>query len=450
MTFKITPKASKTLAFHFLKTHGAHNLNRDDIGRPKSMLFGGLQRQRLSSQNQKNAVRKSNWMQGYREWSTENGCSVMYRTRNSAESAIKALNSELIEKNKTLSEDKRITLTDEQKKAIIHHVISKIAGGINKKDKEDGADFSSTFKTQLVTTSDEEIMCLIKGIIDNADWDNIPIDNDAKILTKEMKVWVDNSYKNFSKLHKTMADLKVMSPEISLYGRMMTGDTLFASVDSSVQCSHAFTTHGVSVQSDYWTAREDLKIDFDDILLMPESEELQEKLRSANQNGGGMLDTRRFTTGTYYHYHNINLDQLFANLKASDKDATNAQIADVMTQLAGAYMMACLMENPSGFQTGLTTHALASAVAITLGDGFAMDASSVFENPVPWTSNTTKESAERLKTFFDVRQREFGDYIDMPIYSGELYDDQDNYMSIKTLIEHLCNEIYNHYSKVAL
>ena len=46
---------SDFLQLHFLTTYGPSNLNRDDTGRPKSVVFGGVPRLRVSSQSLKRA-----------------------------------------------------------------------------------------------------------------------------------------------------------------------------------------------------------------------------------------------------------------------------------------------------------------------------------------------------------------------------------------------------------
>ena len=47
------------LQLHLLTAYGPSNLNRDDTGRPKSAIFGGVSRLRISSQSLKRAWRTS-------------------------------------------------------------------------------------------------------------------------------------------------------------------------------------------------------------------------------------------------------------------------------------------------------------------------------------------------------------------------------------------------------
>ncbi len=50
---------SDFVQLHLLTVYGPSNLNRDDTGRPKSAIFGGAPRLRVSSQSLKRAWRES-------------------------------------------------------------------------------------------------------------------------------------------------------------------------------------------------------------------------------------------------------------------------------------------------------------------------------------------------------------------------------------------------------
>ena len=52
-------KMEKFVQLHILTNYGPSNLNRDDLGRPKTVVVGGVQRLRVSSQCLKRAWRTS-------------------------------------------------------------------------------------------------------------------------------------------------------------------------------------------------------------------------------------------------------------------------------------------------------------------------------------------------------------------------------------------------------
>lgn len=53
---------------HVLTSYPPSNLNRDDLGRPKSAVVGGVARLRVSSQSLKRAWRT--WIQGSSQWTS--------------------------------------------------------------------------------------------------------------------------------------------------------------------------------------------------------------------------------------------------------------------------------------------------------------------------------------------------------------------------------------------
>src|SRR5688572_20918126 len=56
---KESPDMSEFIQIHFLTSYPPSNLNRDDLGRPKTAIMGGSQRLRISSQSLKRAWRMS-------------------------------------------------------------------------------------------------------------------------------------------------------------------------------------------------------------------------------------------------------------------------------------------------------------------------------------------------------------------------------------------------------
>ena len=47
------------IEIHMIQNHSPANLNRDDLGAPKTCLFGGVTRARISSQCLKRSIRRS-------------------------------------------------------------------------------------------------------------------------------------------------------------------------------------------------------------------------------------------------------------------------------------------------------------------------------------------------------------------------------------------------------
>jgi CRISPR system Cascade subunit CasC len=76
---------STFLQLHVLTAYPAANLNRDDTGRPKTLIFGGQERLRVSSQSLKRAIRTSDVFAGAL------GGALGSRSNSFADSLVKAL-----------------------------------------------------------------------------------------------------------------------------------------------------------------------------------------------------------------------------------------------------------------------------------------------------------------------------------------------------------------------
>ncbi|MGH7664308.1 MAG: type I-E CRISPR-associated protein Cas7/Cse4/CasC [Gemmatimonadaceae bacterium] len=106
------------------------------------------------------------------------------------------------------------------------------------------------------------------------------------------------------------------SIDTALFGRMITSD-LFARVDSAVSVAHAFTTHGgdASSETDYFTAVDMLNTD---------------------DAGAGLIQDTELTTGVFYSYAVIDMNQLRANLgeQAALAEHASRQLVRVMATVS--------------------------------------------------------------------------------------------------------------------
>ena len=85
--------------------------------------------------------------------------------------------------------------------------------------------------------------------------------------------------------------------DIALFGRMVADDTDL-NVDAACQVAHAISTHAAENEYDFFTAVDDEK---------SRSEEVEDA-------GAGMMGTVEFSSATMYRYATVNLDMLVKNL----------------------------------------------------------------------------------------------------------------------------------------
>ena len=90
--------------------------------------------------------------------------------------------------------------------------------------------------------------------------------------------------------------LRSRNATIQLMGRMLA-ELPGAEVDGAVQFAHAFTTHGTVVETDFFTAVDDIEKEGD--------------------AGSAHMNAAQFSAGTFYRYANIGLATLLATWTAT-------------------------------------------------------------------------------------------------------------------------------------
>lgn len=201
------------LDVHVLQTVPPSCVNRDDTGSPKTAIYGGVSRARVSSQAWKRAMRLK-----FKDiFETEQ---VGHRTKN-----IKSL---LIDKMTELDPTK--SHSELEKIADTALAEAKIKSGGDKKDV-------------LFFISSQQITALAETALEYT----------ADDAPKKEK---DKSYKN--KWREAL--IQHPSIDIMLFGRMAASDPEL-NFDAAAQVAHCISTHAVSNEYDYFTAVDDYSVD---------------------------------------------------------------------------------------------------------------------------------------------------------------------------------------------
>jgi CRISPR system Cascade subunit CasC len=194
------------IEIHTIQNHSPSNLNRDDLGAPKTCYFGGVLRSRISSQCIKRSIRMSD------EFLLLRGG---IRTRKLADEIAKASKAG----------------ADNRKRA------AKILGccGIKSKEKKDKDDDKSDM---LVYTSREAIQEMA-NLLDN---------DEGKTDDQQLAL-----------AFGTLISEKTSVPDMALSGRMLeTGILKNTTVEASLQVAHAISTHEARSEVDYYVAADDI------------------------------------------------------------------------------------------------------------------------------------------------------------------------------------------------
>lgn len=203
------------LDINLLQTVPSSNINRDDTGSPKTAIYGGVPRSRVSSQSWKRAMRlafeeetkDAEWLESYR---TLKAPTILAKK-------LQKLDNELSDKD-----------ANEKAKEVFK------AAGIKGLDKnKDTGEYSTK---ALLLVSDGQLEKVAKFALENDE-----LDKDA---AKEIK-------------NILMSD---QSLDLALFGRMVA-DNPELNVDASSQVAHAISTHEVTPEFDFYTAVDDAKED---------------------------------------------------------------------------------------------------------------------------------------------------------------------------------------------
>lgn len=209
---------SKFIQLHFLTVFPAANLNRDDTGAPKTVMFGGATRLRISSQSLKRAWRTS------------------------------AVFSEQLEKHigirscRIATEAAKIMMDGGIDQETAVKWASEIANklGKAKKAKKDPKSFVNTETEQLVHISPEEM-------------------EKVKVLAKRLSE--EKRAPNAEEL--AIFQNKNQAVDIALFGRMLASSPKF-NVEAACQVAHAVGVSASVIEDDFFTAIDDLKQESDD------------------------------------------------------------------------------------------------------------------------------------------------------------------------------------------
>lgn len=295
---------------HIIQTVPYANLNRDDLGTPKTVSYGGMVRARVSSQSWKRAARHR----------LENLLlsAKTYRTRNPH-----------LQLAATLM-DKDSGVSTESAGQIATNIFSLLGTG---KTSGDGSVILFVGKDEL---NDLAALALqYKDSLDVAPGKKGELDVDVDV-SKALK-----------------ACLVIPRPtSVALFGRMLAA-TPEINVDASMQVAHALSVHPVDVETDFFTAAEDIPTETD-------------------LTGGAHMGSGEFVSATFYRYATINMRELIENCGG------DVEVAEELARLAIASLCLSL---PTGKNNATAPHTLPSLVNIVVRENRPVSYAAAFEAP---------------------------------------------------------------------
>lgn len=251
----------KLIELHVLQSFPVSCLNRDDMGTPKTAIFGGCKRARISSQCLKRAQRML-----FREYLPE--FAKGERTKLLASAFYKLIKDR--EDAASLPENLPVVLSEAWGKV-----------DTKKKGVED-----MPKATTLTYLSPAEMSSMIDAAVELLkDNPNAKEPDIRKVALKAVK----------GAMVKDAAD-------IALYGRMVASEASLT-MEGAAMFSHAISTHKAEPELDFYAAVDDLQ--------------------SSDETGAGMTGMLEFSSACYYRYVAVNVDLLQQHLDGLTDEQLN-------------------------------------------------------------------------------------------------------------------------------
>lgn len=261
---------SRFIQLHLLTAYPPANLNRDDLGRPKTAKMGGCDRLRISSQSLK------------RHWRT----SELFKQALGADGSLMGTRTK---RQGLVAYNKLMELGVPEKKAKLWaQKIAEQFGKLKKPGKNTpNADLEIEQLVHLSAAEQKGIDALLVTLTTE---DREPEKTELDLLRRED-----------------------MAVDIALFGRMLASKPAH-NVEASCQVAHAISVHSVVIEDDYFTAMDDLNDHSEDA-------------------GAAHLGESGFAAGLFYSYVCINKEQLIESLGGDKALADRAVSALTETML---------------------------------------------------------------------------------------------------------------------
>lgn len=249
---------SLIIDIHALQTVPPSLINRDDTGAPKTAVFGGVPRQRVSSQSWKRAIRK-------------------YFDNQFDSELIGDRSKRLPEKIARLLEEKGLEQSDAIARTEKLFKAAGIKTEVDKKPKKadpeapEPSPYPRT--TYLIFLSQQQVNRAVEELLARGD---------EKLSSSEAKAILDTEH----------------SVDMAMFGRMVADDAAY-NVDAAVQVAHAIGIHSSTPDFDYFTAVDDLA-------------------EEGEETGAGMIGTVQMMSSTLYRYATVNVVGLEKNLGSAE------------------------------------------------------------------------------------------------------------------------------------
>jgi len=347
----------KLIELHIIQSFPVSCLNRDEVGSPKTAIFGGIPRARISSQCLKRAIRL---------------CARELQPDMFAAERTKLFIAPLAQRLR----DRKI---DEDRALELSRAVGKHLATLDEKAAKKGVEKVKT----LMFLSPAELDEIAEKLAADDGGDI------SKQVTAACK----------------KAALKD-GADVAIFGRMVASDHSLT-VEAAGMFAHALTTHRAENDIDFFSAVDDRRDD-----RRAEDRTLSEE----EEAGAGMIGTLEFASGAFYRYAALNLDLLFYQANDNGQLPANLQcLADADKQaerrkLVETFVRATVMAVPNARKNSMNANTLpAYVLGVVKDSGQPIQLVNAFEAGVRAKNGLIEPSVaaellhlHRMKTIFNV------------------------------------------------
>ena len=322
----MTDPSARYVDIHALQTVPYANLNRDDLGSPKTMSYGGVIRTRVSSQSWKRAIRLA---------LEDRLGDPAVRTRQLPIQVTKALTEQGWPTDLATFAGAQIA----------------VGSGLGLDPKREGNTSVLLYLPRRVIAELVELCHLHRDALARAQADPQPPAETGKAAKKKApSVTVLPA-------EVVTAAISARTSMINLFGRMLA-ELPSSKVDGAVQVAHAFTTHVAEPEVDFFTAVDDLN--------------------EADETGSGHVNAAEFSAGVFYRYASVNVRDLSHNLGS---DAASA------IDLTAAFLDAFITSLPGAKKNSTAPFSVPDLVYVAVREDRPISLAAAFEQPIKMAAN---------------------------------------------------------------
>ncbi len=379
----------KHLELHIIQSVPVACLNRDDLNSPKTAVFGGVQRARVSSQSWKRAIREladkefdqQGLFKGKRSRLFIEQIAARLRKLGENEEVVKALSQcagHYLAKLDPKQEGKVKTLVFLS--PLEYSIFANLLHSLDEDDKQKLVEAIASVDTSKLA-SDEDGDDYAEEVVEKPKKGEKKLSAKAftKLVAKILKSPVEKAFKCEK---KEVKGLPKDAADIALFGRMVANDHSLT-VEASTMFSHALSTHKVDNEIDFFSAVDDLQ--------------------SKEESGAGMTSTLEFNSATYYRFAALNLDML------ADEDHLGSMSKEERQSVVRTFIEATIKAVPSARKNTMNSNTLPVYVlGVVREKGHPIQLVNAFENPIKTSQGYAVKSVELLKEEYATLKKNWG------------------------------------------